>query len=134
MEPVPQRAKDWLLQADRDLKQARLSAAEGLHEWSCFAAQRAAEKAAKAIHLMHGQEMVGPAVTRLLKAAAVPVSEQLLEKARVLDLYLYDIPARYPNAHSEGVPFEFFGAGQSEEAVRYASEIVQFARSEVAKG
>ena len=42
---MPNRAKDWLAQAERDLEQARSSQDEGRHEWACFAAQQAAEKA-----------------------------------------------------------------------------------------
>lgn len=97
---MAQRAQDWLVQAERDLKQARLSASEDLHEWSCFAAHQAAGKAVKAIHLAYGQEMLGHALTRLVRSAPVAVPEQLFDKARILDLYY--IPPRYPNAHSEG--------------------------------
>jgi HEPN domain-containing protein len=41
------RSRDWLMQAGRDLEQARDSRASGRHEWACFAAQQAAEKAVK---------------------------------------------------------------------------------------
>jgi HEPN domain-containing protein len=39
------RAADWLAQALRDLEQAEDSRTAGRHEWACFAAHRAAEKA-----------------------------------------------------------------------------------------
>ncbi|WP_211230153.1 HEPN domain-containing protein [Desulfovirgula thermocuniculi] len=35
----------------RDLEQAEDSRRAGRHEWACFAAQQAAEKAVKALHL-----------------------------------------------------------------------------------
>ncbi len=38
---MPNRALDWLRQADR-------------HEWACFAAQQAAEKVVKALHRTEG--------------------------------------------------------------------------------
>lgn len=53
---MPNRASDWFRQAERDLEQAVASARDGLHEWACFAAQQAAEKAVKALHLAKGQE------------------------------------------------------------------------------
>lgn len=43
-------------QAVRDLEQAEDSRLEGRHEWACFAAHQAAEKAVKALHLHLGQE------------------------------------------------------------------------------
>ena len=63
---MPNRASDWFRQAERDLEQAVASARDGLHEWACFAAQQAAEKAVKALHLAKGQEAWGHVVARLL--------------------------------------------------------------------
>ncbi len=45
---------DWLAQAKRDLEHAHQSSGLGHFEWACFAAQQAAEKAAKALHLHLG--------------------------------------------------------------------------------
>lgn len=66
------RAKDWLLQAERDLEMAGIARKVGRHEWACFAAQQAAGqpvgllwKAVEALHL--GQEAWGHVVARLLK-------------------------------------------------------------------
>ena len=42
------------------------------------------------------------------------------------------IPTRYANGHPAGAPFEHCGPLQSEEAIRYASEILGFVRSQVA--
>lgn len=129
---MPNRARDWLNQAVRDLEQAEDSRRAGRHEWACFAAQQAAEKAVKALHLHLKQEAWGHAVARLLMelplTAAAPAD--LVEKGRVLDGYY--IPPRYPNSHPEGAPFEHYGPLQSEEAIGYAREIVEFARSQMA--
>jgi HEPN domain-containing protein len=54
----------------------------------------------------------------------------LIERARVLDGYY--IPPRYPNSHPEGAPFEHYGPLQSEEAIRYAREILEFVRAHLA--
>jgi hypothetical protein len=45
---MPNRSRDWLSQAQRDLEQAEDSLRAGRHEWACFAAQQAGEKAVKA--------------------------------------------------------------------------------------
>ncbi len=129
---MPNRQYDWFHQSERDLEQARDSQRAGRHEWACFAAQQAGEKSVKALHLHLGQEAWGHVIAKLLQelppATAVP--NLLIEKARVLDSFY--IPPRYPNGHPEGAPFEHYGPLQSEEAIRYASEIVEFVRSEMA--
>lgn len=129
---MPQRARDWLNQAIRDLEQAEDSRRAGRHEWACFASQQAAEKAVKALHLHHRQEAWGYVIARLLRelAGVVPVPEELVEKGRVLDNFY--IPPRYPNSHPEGAPFEHYGPLHSEEAIRYAREILEFVRAQMA--
>jgi HEPN domain-containing protein len=129
---MPNRSQDWLNQAVRDLEQAEDSRKGGRHEWACFAAQQAAEKAVKALHLRLGQEAWGHVVARLLRElpVAARAPESLVEKAQVLDTAY--IPSRYPNSHPEGAPFEHYGPLQSEEAVRYAGEIVEFVRRRLA--
>ena len=125
------RAKDWFLQAERDLEQAHSSQREERHEWACFAAQQSAEKAVKALHLAYGQEAWGYIVARLLQELPVAVPDDLLEKAKVLDNFY--IPTRYANGHSEGAPFEHYGPLQSGEAIRYAGEILEFVRVQMAQ-
>jgi HEPN domain-containing protein len=129
---MPNRQHDWFNQAIRDLEQARDSQRDGRHEWACFAAQQSAEKAVKALHLHFGQEARGHVVAKLLQELppSVDIPTLLIEKARVLDGFY--IPPRYPNGHPEGAPFEHYGPLQSEEAVRYASEIAEFVRAQMA--
>ncbi len=124
------RSGDWLAQAVRDLEQAEASRRDGRHEWACFAAQQAAEKAAKALHLFRGQEGWGHVVARLLKELPDGVPDDLIQKAKVLDNFY--VPTRYANGHPAGPPFEHYGPLQSGEAIRYASEIVAFVRLQVA--
>ena len=127
------RAKDWLAQARRDLEQAEDSRMAGRHEWACFAAQQAAEKAVKALHLASGQEAWGHVVARLLRELPkdIAVADELVDKGRVLDSFY--IPARYPNGYPEGAPFEHFGQLQSNEAIRYAREIIDFVADKMAR-
>jgi HEPN domain-containing protein len=129
---MPNRSHDWFNQSVRDLEQAEDSRRANRHEWACFAAQQAAEKAVKALHLHLGQEAWGHVVARLLQE--LPETEvvpgELVEKGRVLDSFY--IPSRYPNSHPEGSPYEHYGRLQSEEAIRYAREILEFVRSQMA--
>ncbi len=126
------RANDWLRQGMRDLEHAEESRAAGRHEWACFAAHQAAEKVVKALHLRLGQEAWGHVVAKLLgelpAEAAAPAD--LVETGRVLDNFY--IPARHPNSHPQGAPFEHYGPLQSEEALRYAREILEFVRAAMA--
>jgi HEPN domain-containing protein len=64
------RAADWLHQAEGDLRHAVHAREDGDHDWSCFAAHQAAEKAVKALILCRGGEGWGHSVTRLLKDLA----------------------------------------------------------------
>lgn len=124
------RSRDWFAQAERDLKHARSAREENSHEWACFAAQQAAEKALKALHLSLKQEAWGHVVARLLIQLPVAVPEELVDKARVLDGFY--IPTRYANGHPEGAPFEHYGKIHSRDAIEYAAEIVEFVRSQMA--
>ncbi|MGH2365772.1 MAG: HEPN domain-containing protein [Chloroflexota bacterium] len=130
---MPSRAGDWFRQAERDLEQAVASQTDGRHEWACFAAQQAAEKAVKALHLHLGEDAWGHTVAmllRLLPADVQPPSD-LIDRAQALDLFY--IPARYPDSYPEGAPFEHFGLLQSKEAVQYAGAIVDFVRAHLAE-
>jgi len=129
---VSNRSRDWFAQAERDLEHAHAAQRDGRHEWACFAAQQAAEKAANALHLRLGQEAWGHAVARLLAELPPPAEPpaDLIEKGKVLDNFY--VPTRYPNGHPEGAPFEHFGPIQSGEALRYAGEILEFVRPSLA--
>jgi len=131
---MPNRFRDWFKQAERDLALARKAQQDGWHEWACFAAQQAAEKAAKALLYKHAIEVWGHVITELLaelpKSIAVPLD--LMEKAKELDNFY--IPTRYANGHPSGAPYEHYGPLQSDRAITYASEIIEFARAAMAEG
>jgi HEPN domain-containing protein len=129
---MPDRSRDWWRQALRDLEHARESRGADRHEWACFAAHQAAEKAVKALHLRLGQEAWGHVVAQLLRElppAAAP-AQDLIERSKVLDNFY--ISTRYPNAHPEGAPFEHFGPLQSEQAIDHAGTIIAFVRPQMA--
>lgn len=126
------RSQDWLNQAHRDLEQAKDSQNAGRHEWACFAAQQSAEKAATALHLYLKQEALGHVVAQLLMELpdSMVVPSDLIEKGRVLDNFY--IPTRYANGHPSGAPYEHYGVIQSNQAIEYASEIIEFVHNKMA--
>jgi HEPN domain-containing protein len=125
------RSADWFAQAERDMGQAVDSQRAERHEWACFAAQQAAEKAVKALHLASDQEAWGHVIARLLQDLPAAAPRSLVDKARVLDNFY--IATRYANGHAEGAPFEHYGPLQSETAILYAGEILEFVRAEMAR-
>jgi len=123
------RAGDWFRQAEADLAHARRALAAGDHEWSCFAAQQAAEKAAKAAHAALGQEAWGHVITELLDALRPhepAIGEPLLDRARALDK-LY-IPTRYPNGLASGAPADFYTRPEAERAIGDAEAVLAICR------
>ena len=128
---MAQRWKDWLAQAEHDLEQAASSLNDGRHDWACFAAHQAAEKAVKALHLARGQEAWGHVVARLLTELPLAAPADLVEQARILDTFY--VPARYPNGHPAGAPFEHYGPLQSDQGLRCAGDILDFVRQTLAE-
>ena len=128
---MPERAGDWLRQAERDVAHARRSATDGDHEWACFAAQQAAEKALKAAHQAQGGEGWGHSVARLLREldTRMTVPSDLLERALRLDKHY--IPTRYPNGFVEGIPGDYYTETDARDAITCAEKIIEFARRSV---
>src|SRR5688572_10520722 len=118
-----ERSRDWMAQAERDLEKARLDREHGYHEWACFTAHQAAEKALKAVVQRRGSSARGHSLLRLSEALAID-DEPRLHAARVLDRYY--IQARYPNGFPSGAPLEYFDEILSREAVDAADAIVRF--------
>lgn len=123
------RAGDWLKQAKRDLEHAQHSREFGDYEWACFAAQQAAEKALKALHLSQGREVWGHSVLKLVEALPNAPAE-LFERAKQLDKHY--VPPRYPNSYPEGAPADFYTERDADEAIRSAEEVVRYCESHLA--
>ena len=131
------RASDWFKQAEADLRLAEISAANGHHEWACFASHQAAEKALKALHLQHGQQAWGHGLGRSLqdlpaaqRSSLVGAVADLQDRLRVLDA-LY-VPTRYPDSLPEGAPTDHFGRLQSQDAISHASALIEAIRDALA--
>lgn len=120
------RHADWLKQGRRDVEHARRALDDGDYEWACFAAQQGAEKAVKSVIQKAGGMAWGHSVTALLEALpeSLQPDDGLLDAAKELDKHY--IPARYPNAHPEGAPYEYYTRGEAERAVANADRVIRF--------
>jgi HEPN domain-containing protein len=116
----------WLRQAQRDLEHAGRSLEEGDYEWACFAAQQSAEKAVKAVFVQANAIAWGHSVSGLLQRLPAPwlATPELIDAARELDRHY--IPARYPNAHPEGAPYEYYTRDAAARAVGHTRDILAF--------
>jgi HEPN domain-containing protein len=119
------RPHDWFRQAELDLAAARDARRFAHHEWACFAAQQAAEKAAKALHESVGTEAWGHSVAELLRGLD-DVPAEIVDAARVLDKHY--IPARYPNSHPTGAPGDLYTAPEADRALGDAQAIIEYVR------
>ncbi|MBI4603743.1 MAG: HEPN domain-containing protein [Planctomycetes bacterium] len=123
------RARDWLRQAERDLEVARTTFQAGQFDWSCFAAQQAAEKALKALHQTHHAEGWGHVLRTLAEGLLdrEPVLSSLLEAAKILDKYY--IPTRYPNGLDAGAPADAYTRTEAQQAIAHAESITRFCQA-----
>ena len=122
------RSRDWFRQALHDLDHARSAATSGHHDWACFAAQQAAEKALKALAGHLGAEAWGHSLLAMVNGfAAVDLAAASLREVAIrLDRYY--IPTRYPNGFDAGAPFDYFLESDSREAIGHAEQVVDFVR------
>ncbi|MBI3939460.1 MAG: HEPN domain-containing protein [Acidobacteria bacterium] len=122
---------DWFRQAEADLRHARHACENGDFEWSCFAAQQAAEKALKAVFQRLGKDAWGHMVTALLGnlASDLAVPHGLLDRARMLDKHY--IPSRYPNGFESGAPTDFYTQEEAQVAIRNSEAIIEFCRHQI---
>ena len=125
---MPERSKDWINQARKDLKVAEELMGDESLEWSCFVAQQAAGKAVKAVFQKLNAVAWGHSTFELLKILAkkVVVNEELLNCARSLDKYY--VPTRYPNSFESGSPYEYFTRRDAEDAIVCDRRIIEFCK------
>lgn len=122
------RARDWLSQAEDDLRWGEHSLGAKYFAQTCFVSQQVAEKALKALALFRGaQEVRSHSVTAIAKSLSI--NSEVEEAGKRLDQYY--ISARYPDAFPEGTPSGFFTEHQAIEALGLARLIVTKVQSEI---
>ena len=125
---MAERSRDWFRQAVHDLAHARGAAGMGDHDWACFAAQQAAEKALKALAGALGGEAWGHSLLTLVTGLATIDSEVVTLRETAIRLDRYYMPTRYPNGFAAGAPLDYFLDSDSREAIGHAEQIVEFVR------
>jgi HEPN domain-containing protein len=125
------RAPDWLRQADLEHAQSALE--NGDYEWSCFAAQQAAEKAVKGLfYHLHGDPW-GHSLLALMEGLPDTtrpfVMPELLDSARALDKHY--ILTRYPNGFAQGAPTDYYTKRDAEDSIGHAKSILSFCQTHV---
>jgi HEPN domain-containing protein len=121
-----ERSRDWIEQAESDVRHAKSDAEHGFNEWACFSAQQAAEKALKAVFQKMGAEAWGHSVADLLQELSKThtVDKALADGALELDKAY--IPSRYPNAHPSGAPANLYTGEEARRLIGHAESIVKF--------
>ena len=117
----------WMKQSRKTLKSAYNDLENEDYEWASFKAQQSAELAVKAILRGLGMGPIGHSITRLLKEFTnfnVEVPREILRCAMELDRNY--IAPRYPDAYSEGAPFEYYSEEIARTLILYAEKIIRF--------
>ncbi len=128
---MPERSKDWLRQAESDLRHAHHARDDGDYDWAAFACHQAAEKAIKALFQKLHLEAWGHMLTTLF--ASLPERARpdnaLLDRAKALDKHY--IPTRYPNGFEQGAPVDFYTRAEAHQAISDAEAILEFCRRQI---
>jgi len=121
----------WRAQADRTLAAARLVAEGDSHGWACFLCEQSAQLAVKGLLHAIGEEAWGHDLPQLVARATDALggdAPSAIDWSMVADaadeLSRHYIPARYPDAHPSGTPFDHYNATSSRLAFEYAATIL----------
>lgn len=127
----------WYSQAKHDLAVARFLAEHGHFDWSCLAAQQAAEKALKAACFAHGKSPPGiHELDEILAGAPPEVRQAFHGQFDLVTLQAYATRARYPLrlGPDPRAPFETIASGDAVDAVKTASKIVAVSKGLLGSG
>lgn len=124
---MAQRAKDWLTEAQAELRAGR-DLLVGKHwSWCCFTCQQAAEKALKAINEHFRSPQFGHNLNLLLPAIEAHTAVPEPVRIACTRLNRYYIPTRYPNAFDRGAPADQFFEADARQALADAEEVLRLA-------
>jgi HEPN domain-containing protein len=122
------RSKDWLRQAEKDLKHAKIFMKMVIMKWACFSCQQSAEKALKGVYNKNNRETKGHSILGLIKGLEdiYKIPPEFYYYAKVLSRYY--IKTRYSNGFLEGAPMDYFDKQMAEEAINASGKILQWCR------
>lgn len=125
------RHADWFRQAEADLAHADVALKAGNFEWSCFAAQQAAEKAVKSLYMKLGMDAWGHTVSVLLAGLEpkTKISTVLLDSAKLLDKHY--ILTRYPYGFDSGIPADYYTKIEAQAAINHSKRIIRFCLNQI---
>jgi HEPN domain-containing protein len=128
---VPERSKDWLRQAESDLRHARHARDDGDFDWAAFACHQAAEKAIKAVFQKRHLDAWGHTLSLLLTNLPPEARPEpaIVDQAKALDKHY--IPTRYPNGFERGAPVDFYTRRDADESIAAAETILEFCRRQI---
>ncbi|MEM7817131.1 MAG: HEPN domain-containing protein [Candidatus Aenigmatarchaeota archaeon] len=106
------RTKDWLDQAEGDLKAAKALCDTGNYAWSCFASQQSAEKSLKATL----DSLAIPTIGHNLLLLASTISEKI------------EVSDSVKSACKSGAPVHMYDKEDALQAIRDAEEALNFAK------
>ncbi len=121
-------ANTWI-QAQEDMKTAKVLLEAERFYASVFFSQQAAEKALKALY-MHLKRELPKTHNVVALARELDASETVMEAAR--ELAPDYVVTRYANA-AHGVPAEMYSKQSAQEHLRYAEEVLEWTRKRLPK-
>ena len=130
---VMNRAQDWLNQSIAFFQDAKNNNKLKSYYLCCFLCQQSAEFAIKAL-CEHkklrcwGHELIS--IQSILESAGkIRIPQKIKNAAAVLSKYY--ISARYPDAYTSGSPYQLFTAFESEQALKFAEEVIKFVQTQI---
>ncbi len=115
----------WRSQADRTHDTARLVADGASHGWACFLCEQAAQLAVKGLLHAIGEEAWGHDLPQLVvRAAGALGADWSTVTDAAEELSRHYIPARYPDAHPSGTPYDHYNPTSSRLAFGYADAVI----------
>lgn len=125
---MSERSKDWIEEAENDIRHAENDLKNGFYNWACFSAQQAGEKAIKGVFQKIGIDAWGHSISDLLieLSKKFKVPKNLIEISYELDKAY--IPTRYPDVFPSGSPKDKYTKKEAERLIRYGRKIVEFCK------
>ena len=123
--------KRWIAQGNHTFSLIDTDIQNGGFEWACFKSQQCAEMAVNAVLKSVGRDAFGHGLLKLYESCENLFGSNRLIKNAVSYLDKLYISPRYPDAFTEGSPWEHFTAGDAELARNSAEQILHWAQGVV---